>query len=292
MLALAIWLTGRGHANAERPLGPLAIRFGPSRVFDEAEALAVSGNTLWVARWLSPDSGAGVLLVPLRASTLAPAGAPIALGSPLSGATLAAAGGVVYVRTGGRTGRIAGGRVVWLAASAIPRAVAERLLGTPGLGLAWGERGRKLVATDPATGVRRMLPLVSAVHGSRVSASTPAPAVAAGLVWVAEWTDSNRAYLEAVRPGGGAARPPLALGHGIPVLVLAAAGRLWVAVNDQGPFSRLWQVDPNTGRVIGRVRMPADFLPMFAVAAGHGLWLGEQQPDGRVYQAALSQPSA
>jgi hypothetical protein len=72
------------------------------------------------------------------------------------------------------------------------------------------------------------------------------------------------------------------------VLALAAGGRIWVVTNIGHRHSRVWQVDPSTGRALGSTPLPANFLP----TVGHGtdatLWLASNDPrDGRLIRFAI-----
>jgi hypothetical protein len=160
--------------------------------------------------------------------------------------------------------------------------------------------GGRPAVTSPATALHPVF-----------SDARPLPAVLAldpahGRLWATRWSEQLPAALleldpatlrvighrelsaaAARRRGQIAAhrlRPPAGarFGGGIPVLTLRAAGGLWVAVNSQGPVSQLWQLDPATGRVISRSRLPAGFLPVVGAASGHTLWLATGDPRGGV----------
>lgn len=119
-----------------------------------------------------------------------------------------------------------------------------------------------------------------------------APVVAAGSVWVTQSatspTGADLGYLQRVKPAGGADGKPITLGHGIPVLALAAGGRIWVVTNTERRHSRIWQIDPGTGRVVGSRPLPASFLPVVGHGTNTTLWLATNDPrDGRLLRFAM-----
>lgn len=66
--------------------------------------------------------------------------------------------------------------------------------------------------------------------------------------------------------------------RGMPVVVAAGAGGVWLA-NQHSTRPDLIRVDPQTGRIIARPRVPGDSGPITGLAAGNGsLWI--LVPDG------------
>ena len=72
------------------------------------------------------------------------------------------------------------------------------------------------------------------------------------------------------------------------MLALAASGRIWVVTNTERLHSLIWQVDPGTGRVLGRAPLPASFLPTVGRGTNSTLWLAGNGPrDGRLFRFAM-----
>jgi hypothetical protein len=257
-----------------------------------AEAIIKHGNTLLVASLA--NEGNLIRLVEYHA-TLRPAkhSLPHAVIHARAGAmTLATRGSSYYIRSGTRTWKLTGDHVQRVPASKLRPAVARQLAGTPGVGGAWVAAHQKLFVVSPA-GHRRLV----SVGPSRLPkiGLTPvdsAPVVAAGSIWVTQSATSaggaDLGYLQRVHPAGGADGAPIALGHGIPVLALAAGGRIWVVTNPERRHSLIWQIDPGTGRVLGSRPLPANFLPTVGHGTNTTLWLASNGPrDGRLFRFAM-----
>ena len=206
--------------------------------------------------------------------------------------TLATRGMSYYIRAGTRTWRLTGHHVQRVPASKLRPEVARQLAGTPGTGGAWIASHQKLFVVSPA-GHRRLVSVrPSRLPKAGLAPVNSAPVVAAGSVWVTQSATSaagaDLAYLQRVHPTGGADGRPIALGHGIPVLALAAGGRIWVVTNTERRHSLIWQIDPSTGRALGSTRLPASFLPTVGRGTNSTLWLASNGPrDGRLFRFAM-----
>jgi hypothetical protein len=206
--------------------------------------------------------------------------------------TLATRGSSYFIRSGTRSWRLTGHRVQPVAAGKLRPAVARQLAGTPGAGGVWIAAHQKLFVVSPA-GHRRLVSVgPSRLPKGGLAPVNSAPVIAAGSVWVTQSATSpggtQLGYLQRVHTAGGAAGAPIALGHGVPVLALAAGGRIWVVTNTGHRHSRVSQIDPSTGRALGSTPLPANFLP----TVGHGtdttLWLASSDPrDGRLIRFAI-----
>ena len=160
------------------------------------------------------------------------------------------------------------------------------------MGGVWIAAHQKLFFVSPA-GHRHLVsvgPSRLSKHG--LDPVNSAPVVAAGSVWVTQSATSpagaDVGYLQRVNPTGGADGTPIALGHGIPVLALAAGGRIWVVTNTERRHSLIWQIDPGTGRALGSTPLPANFLPMVGHGTNTTLWLASNGPrDGRLIRFAM-----
>jgi hypothetical protein len=206
--------------------------------------------------------------------------------------TLAARGSSYYIRSGTRTWKLTGHHVQRVPASKLRPAVARQLAGTPGPGGAWIAANQKLFVVSPA-GHRQLVSVgPSRLPKAGLTPVNSAPVVAAGSVWVIQSATSaagdDLGYLQRVHPAGGADGAPIALGQGIPVLALAASGRIWVVTNTERQHSLIWQIDPGTGRVLGSTPLPASFLPTVGRGTNTTLWLASNGPhDGRLFRFAM-----
>jgi hypothetical protein len=206
--------------------------------------------------------------------------------------TLAARGSSYYIRSGSRTWKLTGHHVQRVPASKLRPAVARQLAGTPGPGGAWIAANQKLFVVSPA-GHRHLVSVgPSRLPKAGLTPVNNAPVVAAGSVWVFQYASAgagvDRGARRRVHPAGGADGAPIALGHGIPVLALAASGRIWVVTNTERQHSLIWQIDPGTGRVLGSTPLPASFLPTVGRGTNTTLWLASNGPhDGRLFRFAM-----
>ncbi|MGN6379258.1 MAG: hypothetical protein ACTHNU_09935 [Gaiellales bacterium] len=221
-----------------------------TRKVEGVSFVAVAGGSVWVTRW-NEQHPAAVLRFDVR--TLRPQGAPVRIGVPTPNMRLSTGPGGVYVRTHTGLRRIANGHAVTVDPATLPRRVMLPLYGSPGV-------------------------------------------VADGWVWHAADVDSTRrglwvntAWLQRVRATGAARERPILIGQGVPTMALAAAGRIWVAVNRERPRGRLYQVDPSSHRVIGVTMLPRDFVAMHGTYAGGSLWL---VGDDQLVRIALRPPAS
>jgi hypothetical protein len=258
-----------------------------------AAAIIKHGNTLLVASFAREG---GLIRLVEHHATLRPAkhSLPHAVIHARVGPTitLATRGSSYYIRSGTRTWKLTGDHVQRVAASKLRPAVARQLAGTPGIGGAWVAAHQKLFVVSP-TGHRHLISVgPSRLPKNGLAPVNSAPVVAAGSVWVTQSATSpagaDLAYLQRVHPTGGAEGAPIALGHGIPVLALAAGGRIWVVTNTERRHSLIWQVDPSTGRALGSTPLPASFLPTVGHGTNNTLWLASNDPrDGRMIRLAM-----
>jgi hypothetical protein len=258
-----------------------------------AAAIIRHGHTLLVASFA--NEGGSIRLAEHNA-TLRPAkhGLPHAVIHAHAGATitLATGGSSYFIRSGTHTWKLTGDRVQPVPASKLRPAVARQLAGAPGVGGAWIAAHQKLFVVSPA-GHRHLVsvgPSPLSKHG--LDPVNSAPVVAAGSVWVTQSatspTGADLGYLQRVNPAGGADGAPIALGHGIPVLALAAGGRIWVVTNTERRHSRIWQINPGTGHALGSKPLPANFLPVVGNGSNATLWLATNDPhDGRLLRFAM-----
>ncbi len=258
-----------------------------------AAAIIKHGHTLLVAS-LAREGGL-IRLVEHRA-TLGPAkhSLPHAVIHARAGLgiTLAARGSSYYIRSGTHTWKLTGHHVQRVPASKLRPAVARQLAGAPGVGGSWIAAHQKLFVVSPA-GHRHLVSVgPTRLPKAGLTPVDSAPVVAAGSVWVTQSATSaagaDLGYLQRVHPAGGADGAPISLGHGIPVLALAASGRIWVVTNTERRHSLILQIDPGTGRVLGSTPLPADFLPTVGRGTNTTLWLASNGPgDGRLFRFAM-----
>jgi hypothetical protein len=279
---------------APTPPRPFRLVAGKGISAPGAAAIIKHGHTLLVASLA--NEGGSIRLVE-RNATLRPAkhSLPHAVIHTHAGPTitLATRGSSYYIRSGTRTWKLTGHRVQRVPAAKLRPAVATQLAGTAGMGRVWFAAHQKLFAVSPAG--HRHLVSVGPSPLSKLAGLDPVnsgPVVAAGSVWVTQSATSaagtDVGYLQRVNPTGGADGRPIALGHGIPVLALAAGGRIWVVTNTERRRSLIWQVDPSTGRALGSAPLPANFLPMVGYGTNTTLWLATNDPrDGRMIRFAM-----
>lgn len=258
-----------------------------------AAAIITHGHTLLVASFAREG---GLIRLVEHHATLRPAKHPLphavihAHAGPTI--TLATGGSSYYIRSGNRTWKLTGNHVQRIPASKLRPAVARQLAGTAGAGGSWTAARQKLYVASPA-GRRHIVSVgPSRLPRAGFAPVNSAPVVAAGSIWVTQSATSaagtDLAYLQRVHPAGGAQGAPIALGHGIPVLALAASGRIWVVTNTERLHSLIWQVDPGTGRVLGRAPLPASFLPMAGRGTNTTLWLASNgQHGGRLFRFVM-----
>ena len=278
---------------AAAPPRPFRLVAGRSIPAPGAASIIKHGHTLLVASFA--NSGGSIRLAEHNA-TLRPAKHSLlhaVIHAPVGPTiTLATRGSSYYIRSGTRTWKLTGHRVQPVAATKLRPAVARQLAGTPGVGGVWLAAHQQLFSVSPA-GHRHLV----SVGPSRLSSDglapvSSAPIVAAGSVWVTQSATSpggaGLGYLQRVNPTGGADGNPIALGHGIPVLALAAGGRIWVVTNTERRHNRIWQIDPSTGRALGSTSLPPNFLPMVGHGTNTTLWLASSGPrDGRLIRLAM-----
>jgi hypothetical protein len=279
---------------APTPPRPFRLVAGKGTSAPGAAAIIKHGHTLLVASFVR--EGGSIRLVEHNA-TLRPAkhSLPHAVIHTHAGPTitLATRGSSYYIRSGTRTWKLTGHRVQPVAATKLRPAVARQLAGTVGMGRVWIAAHQKLFIVSPAG--HRHLVSVGPSPLSKLAGLDPVnrdPVVAAGSIWVIQSATSpagtDVGYLQRVNPTGGADGRPIALGHGIPVLALAAGGRIWVVTNTERRHSLIWQVDPSTGRALGSVPLPANFLPTVGHGTNTTLWLATKDPrDGRMIRFAM-----
>jgi hypothetical protein len=258
-----------------------------------AAAIIKHGHTLLVASFAREG---GLIRLVEHHATLRPAkrSLPQAVIHAHAGQTitLATHGSSYYIRSGTRTWRLTGHHLKRVPASKRRPAVARQLAGTLGIGGAWIAAHQKLFVVSPA-GHRQLVSVgPSRLPKTGLAPVNSAPVVAAGSVWVTQSATSaagaDLAYLQRVHPTGGADGGPIALGHGIPVLALAASGRIWVVTNTEQRHSLIWQIDPGTGRVLGSTALPANFLPTVGRGTNTTLWLASNGPhDGRLFRFTM-----
>lgn len=258
-----------------------------------AAAIITRGQTLLVASFV--NEGGSIRLVEHHAS-LRPAkhSLPHAVIHAHAGPTitLATRGSSYFIRSGTRTWKLTGHHLQRVPASKLRAAVARQLAGTPGVGGTWIAAHQKLFVVSPA-GHRQLVSVgPSRLPKVGLAPVNSAPVIAAGSVWVTQSATSaggaDLGYLQRVHPTGGADGAPIALGHGIPVLALAASGRIWVVTNTERRHSLIWQINPGTGRVLGSAPLPANFLPTVGHGTNTTLWLASNGPhDGRLFRFAM-----
>ena len=273
-----------------RPFRLVASRSVPA---PGAAAIIKHGHTLLVASFAGEG---GLIRLVEHHATLRPAkhSLPHAVIHAHAGPTitLATRGSSYYIRSGTHTWKLTGNHVQRVPASKLRPAVARQLAGTPG--------ARRSVDRGAPEAVRR---LTRRPSPSRLGRAQPAAEGRArpreqragrrrrlGLGHpVRDLGGRNRPRLPAARPpSGGADGAPIALGHGIPVLALAASGRIWVVTNTERRHSLIWQVDPGTGRVLGSTPLPANFLPTVGRGTNTTLWLAATaRTDGRLFRFAM-----
>jgi hypothetical protein len=272
---------------------PFRLVAGRSISVPGAAAIIKHGHTLLVARFV--NEGRSIRLVEHNA-TLRPAkhSLPHAVIHAHVGSTitLATRGSSYYIRSGTRTWTLTGHRVQPIAATKLRPAVARQLAGTPGVGSVWIAAHQKLFFVSPAGRRHRVSIGPSPLSNDGLAPVNSAPVVAAGSVWVTQSATSpagtDVGYLQRVNPTGGADGNPIALGHGVPVLALAAGGRIWVVTSTDRRHSLIWQIDPSTSRVLGSTPLPANFLPMVGHGTNTTLWLATNDPrDGRLIRFAM-----
>ena len=214
-----------------------------------AAAIIKHGHTLLVASFAREG---GLIRLVEHHATLRPAkhSLPHAVIHAHAGPTitLATRGSSYYIRSGTRTWKLTGHHVQSVPASKLSPAVARQLAGTVGMGRVWIAAHQKLFVVSPA-GHRHLVSVgPSRLPKNGLAPVNSAPIVAAGSIWVTQSATSaggaDLAYLQRVHPAGGADGAPIALGHGIPVLALAAGGRIWVVTNTERRHSLIWQIDP------------------------------------------------
>jgi hypothetical protein len=285
--------TQQSSTVAPSPPRPFRLVAGEGISAPGAAAIIEHGHTLLVASFA--NQGGSIRLVEHNAS-LRPSKQSLlrAIIHAHAGPTIALAtrGSSYYIRSGARTWRLTGHRVQPIAAAKLRPAIARQLAGTAGVGGVWIAAHQKLFSVSPAG--RRHLVSVgpSRLSNNGLDPVNSAPVVAAGSVWVTQSTTSpagaDVGYLQRVNPTGGADGTPIALGHGIPVLALAAGGRVWVVTNTEHRHSLIWQIDPSTGRALGSTPLPANFLPMVGHGTNASLWLASTGPrDGRLIRFAM-----
>ncbi len=258
-----------------------------------AAAIIQHGHTLLVA---SVAREGGLIRLVERDATLRPAKHSLPHANIHAHAgptiTLATRGSSYYIRSGSRTWKLTGHHVQGVPASKLGPAVASQLAGTPGVGGSWIAAHQKLFVVSRA-GHRRLVSVgPSRLPKAGLAPVNSAPVIAAGSVWVTQSaisaTGADLGYLQRVHPAGGADGAPIALGHGIPVLALAAGGRIWVVTNTERRRSVIWQIDPGTGHVLGSTPLPANFLPAVGRGTNTTLWLASNGPhDGRLFRFAM-----
>jgi hypothetical protein len=287
-----------GHVQAAGTPGPVPARpfrlvAGTSIPAAGAAAIIKHGQTLLVASF--EHEGGSIRLVEHNA-TLRPArhSLPHAVIHAHAGPTitLATRGSSYFIRSGTHTWKLTGRHVQRVPSSKLRPAVARQLAGVPGVGAVWMAAHQKLFVVSTAG--RRHLVSVgpSRLAKAGLDPVNGAPVVAAGSVWVIQSAASAAgtflAYLQRIHPAGGADGPPIALGHGIPVLALAAGGRIWVVTNTERRHSLIWQIDPSTGRALGSTSLPANFLPMVGHGTNTTLWLATSGlRDGRLFRFTI-----
>jgi hypothetical protein len=308
VIALAVAVTAVGvivrDSRSSNAPPPVTVRTPSARPFrlaasrsipaPGAAAIIKHGNTLLV---VSLAREGGLIRLVEHHATLRPAkhSLPHAVIHAHAGLTitLVTRGSSYYIRSGTRTWRLTGHHVQSVAATKLSPAVARQLAGTVGMGRVWIAAHQKLFAVSPA-GHRHLVSVgPSRLPKNGLAPVIRAPVVAAGSVWVTQSATSEAgadlAYLQRVHPtGGGADGAPIALGHGIPVLALAAGGRIWVVTNTERRHSLIWQIDPSTGRALGSTQLPASFLPTVGRGTNSTLWLASNGPrDGRLFRFAM-----
>jgi hypothetical protein len=273
---------------------PFQLVAGRSISAPGAAAIIKHGHTLLVASFA--NEGGTIRLVEHNATLrAAKAGLPHAVIHAHAGPTitLATRGSSYFIRSGTRTWKLSGHRVRPIATAKLRPAVARQLAGTPGVGGVWIAAHQKLFSVSPP-GHRHPVSIGPSPL-SRLAGLDPVnsdPVIAAGSVWITQSATSpagiDLGYLQRVDPTGGADGKPIALGHGVPVLALAAGGRIWVVTNTELRHSVLWQVDPGTGRVLGSTPLPASWLPQVGIGTATTLWLASNdQRDGRLIRFAM-----
>ena len=306
VLALAVAVTAvvviardtradRTQPGTVAPTSPRPFRLVAGKAVGAPGAVAIikHGHTLLVASLA--NEGGSIRLVEQHA-TLRPAKhrLPEAVIHAHAGATvtLATRGSSYFIRSGTRTWELTGNRVRPVAAAQLHPAVARQLAGTPGARGVWIAAHQRLFVVSPA-GHRHLVSVgPSRLPKRGLAPVNSAPVVAAGSVWVTQSATSpggaDVGYLERVHPEGGADGAPIVLGHGVPVLALAAGGRIWVVANTGHRHSRILQIDPLTGRVVGSTALPAKFLPTVGYGTDTTLWLASNGArDGRLIRFAI-----
>lgn len=258
-----------------------------------AAALVKQGHTLLVASLA--DRGRSIRLVEHNATLRrAKHDLPRAVIHVHTGPTitLATRGSSYYIRSGTSTWKLTGNHVQRVPASKLRPAVARQLAGTQGVGGTWFAAHQKLFVASDAGHPRIVLVGPSRLPKQGLAPVNSAPVVAAGSIWVTQSATSaagaDLGYLQRVHPTGGADGAPIALGHGVPVLALAAGGRIWVVTNVGRRHGLIWQVDPGTSRVLGSTPLPADFLPTVGRGSDTTLWLASNgRHHGRLFRFAM-----
>ncbi len=275
-------------------LKPLRMQIAATGTLADARFVTVHGGTLWV---LQSDGKHGPVLASYSAHALKPVGHSIALRHANGAVTgLATSRTGVYVRTAIGLARVDGRTLVHIPLSSVPRPLLLSLSGAVGFDRAWTTDGRRLFERNPGSSApaRVAIPHPAGASSATFVAANGQPVVLEGRVWVAQAVGAGKhriAQVQPLTPAGGLGGRPIRLGHGTAGLELVAAHRLWVVVN-RAPRNVLYQVNPQTGRVMSAIPLPRHVTPVEGFATGRALWLAENASHGSILRVSLTRPAS
>jgi hypothetical protein len=270
----------REERVAVGPLAPLHAVVVSQRKLASPWHITASGGSLWVTQWSEQHAPAAV--VRIDETTHRDVGQRIVFGNDqaLSAMRIAAAAGGVYVRTAHGFGRVDRGYLVTVRAAAVPRQAMLSLYGEPGSARAWTtDHHGHLYELDPGGATaKRPVPIGRSRFDGHAGflPTNVGPVFASDTVWLGQDTGEQHevAWLQPVSPHGGAAGPPIRLGAGTVIMLVAGDDRLWATLFDERT-SLLLQIDPAARRVIASTRLPRETAPTAGVYDHGSLWLAD-----------------
>ena len=275
------------HGERHRLHAPFRLVADRSIAAPGAAAIIKHGHTLLVASFAREG---GLIRLVEHHATLRPAkhSLPHAVIHAHAGPTitLATRGSSYYIRSGTRTWKLTGHHVQRVPASKLRPAVARQLAGTPGdrrrLDRGAPEAVRRLTRRPSPSRLGRAQPAVEGRARPREQRAGRRRRLGLGHpVRDLGRREPTSPTCSASTPPAAPTAAPIALGHGIPVLALAAGGRIWVVTNTERRHSLIWQIDPSTGRALGSTPLPASFLPTVGRGTNTTLWLASNGPARR-----------